>query len=74
MNNTSYVRFCFAVEPIRYITDKRLDKEIVENQWVTLAFLESKKDMLRSNMVLRCINDYLAGIKYPIEILKEIQL
>jgi 8-oxo-dGTP pyrophosphatase MutT (NUDIX family) len=66
---TTYLRvaFCGAVEPSADVA--ALDDGIVAVHWLTRAQLVSRARQLRSPMVLRCIDDYLAGHRYPLDCL-----
>ena len=45
----------------------RLDEGIVATHWLTRAQLLGRERDLRSPMVLRCLDDYLAGVRHPLE-------
>jgi hypothetical protein len=47
-----------------------LDAEIVGVHWRSRAELAAPDAPLRSPLVLRCIDDYLAGRRYPRELLQ----
>ncbi len=64
-----YLRFCFAGKGIREHKGKKLDEGIIRAAWLTHAEIESQQDKMRSPMVLRCVNDYLSGKHYPLEML-----
>jgi hypothetical protein len=49
---------------------RTLDKEIVAVHWFTRAELETRRAQHRSPLVLRAIDDYEAGQRYPLELLK----
>jgi len=63
---TTFVRFGFrgrVGEPDR---SRPLDQGIVRRHWVSREEMLAHPVPLRSPMVLRCIDDYLAGIQYPL--------
>jgi 8-oxo-dGTP pyrophosphatase MutT (NUDIX family) len=66
---TTYLRvvFCGTAEPSADVAP--LDEEIVAVHWLTRSQLLSKQRHLRSPMVLRCLDDYLAGRRYPLHCL-----
>jgi 8-oxo-dGTP pyrophosphatase MutT (NUDIX family) len=45
----------------------RLDEGIVAAHWLTRAQLLASEPELRSPMVLRCLDDYLAGVRRPLD-------
>ena len=63
---TTYLRaaFCGSVEPSADVL--ALDEGIVALHWLSRAQLTRRSPQLRSPMVLRCIDDYLAGQRYPL--------
>ena len=44
-----------------------LDEGVVAVHWLTRAQLTSRAHQLRSPMVMRCIDDYLSGQRYPLD-------
>jgi 8-oxo-dGTP pyrophosphatase MutT (NUDIX family) len=63
---TTYLRvaFCGSAEPAA--AGAALDEGIVAVHWLTRAELAARARLLRSPMVLRCVDDYLAGRRYPL--------
>jgi 8-oxo-dGTP pyrophosphatase MutT (NUDIX family) len=66
---TTYLRvaFCGSADPMADV--ETLDDGIVAVHWLTRAQLRTRERQLRSPMVLRCLDDYLAGHRHPLEIL-----
>ena len=48
-----------------------LDKEIVALHWLSNAQLKEKSSMHRSPLVQQCLEDHLAGKKFPLEVLSK---
>lgn len=67
----TYHRFCFVGEPVNHIGHQRLDDEIEQVLWLTHADIIQRKSSLRSPLVLRCIEDYQKGYRYPLELIVE---
>ena len=67
--DTTYLRvaFCGEVEPSADVAV--LDEGVVAVHWLMRSQLVSRAHQLRSPMVLRCIDDYLAGQRYPLDCL-----
>jgi 8-oxo-dGTP pyrophosphatase MutT (NUDIX family) len=67
--DTTYLRiaFCGNVEPSADVA--ALDEGIVALHWLSRAQLRNRAHQLRSPMVLRCIDDYLSGHRYPVDCL-----
>jgi 8-oxo-dGTP pyrophosphatase MutT (NUDIX family) len=66
--DVTFLRFCFAGEVSDPLA-RALDKEIVRLHWLTPAELEARRADHRSPLVAKCVADYLAGRRYPLEIL-----
>lgn len=56
-----FLRIIYAASFLRCDETRRLDDGIVGRQWLTLQELESRRPLLRSPAVLRCVHDYIAG-------------
>lgn len=70
-NNTTYHRACYYAEAIRHEADLKLDQGIIRAVWLSRDEIAALGDRLRSPMVLKCIDDYLAGNQYPLELIHE---
>ena len=71
-NGDTYFRFCFAARALEKISDQ-LDTEIITTHWLTLEEIRNKGGALRSPLVLKCIEDYREGRRYPLDVLVEQQ-
>ncbi len=67
--DVTFLRFCFSGPPGAFERDRKLDKEIVALHWLSLDDLKARKAEHRSPLVQKCVEDYLAGRRYPIELL-----
>ena len=47
-----------------------LDRAIIRTVWLDREQLRSRNGELRSPLVLLCIEDYLRGVRYPLELLR----
>jgi 8-oxo-dGTP pyrophosphatase MutT (NUDIX family) len=68
----SFVRVAFHGHCNRHHPERALDKGIVAAHWLTRAELAREPARLRSPMVLHCIDDCMAGRRYPLELLSHI--
>ncbi|WP_311223221.1 MULTISPECIES: NUDIX hydrolase [unclassified Acidovorax] len=68
-DDITYLRFAFAgsVGPVH--AWRTLDDGIVRTVWMTLEEIECCADRHRSPLVLQCIRDYLAGQRFPIDLI-----
>ena len=64
-----YLRFAFAGELGRHDPERALDRGILQAVWLTAATLRGQADRHRSPLVMRCVDDYLAGRRYPLDLL-----
>ena len=67
-NKGTYLRICFAGKAYEHDPNRQLDTGILRALWLTREEL-SEKENLRSPMVLRCVDDYLAGKHYPLSLI-----
>ena len=65
-----WLRFCFKCTVENEIIDRKLDKNIIRKVWLNKDDIVSPRYNLRSNMVLKCINDYESGQRYPNEVIQ----
>jgi 8-oxo-dGTP pyrophosphatase MutT (NUDIX family) len=68
------LRFAFIGEVSSHDRTQPLDQGIVRTHWLTRAELAQRRPRLRSPLVLRCIDDYLAGIHEPLEVAASLDL
>jgi ADP-ribose pyrophosphatase YjhB (NUDIX family) len=67
--NVTYLRFAFCGELGGHEPERTLDKGIVRAIWMTPDEIRTTQDRHRSPLILRCVEDYLAGKRYPLEII-----
>ncbi len=65
----TYLRFAFAGELRGHDSGRKLDDGIVGARWLTLDEVRATQDRHRSPLILRCCEDYLAGRRYPLDLL-----
>lgn len=69
-NNVTYQRVCFAGRALAQRENHQLDEGIIAPVWLSRDELIEQQALWRSPMVLRCIDDYLAGERFSLELLK----
>ncbi len=67
----TYIRFAFIGQVTSHDAERSLDHEIVRTLWLTSDEIRAERSRHRSPQVERCLNDYLAGQRYPLELLKD---
>ncbi len=68
----SYCRVAIAGRAERHDPEAPLDEGILRAVWLTPEELAERKESLRSPLVQRCLDDYLAGERYPLSVLKSL--
>ncbi|PTU73818.1 NUDIX hydrolase [Pseudomonas mangrovi] len=69
-NGITYQRVCFAARPIRHCDELPLDDGIIGPRWLTRAELAEQPQRWRSELVMRCIDDYLAGSRHSLSLIR----
>jgi len=65
--DVTYMRFAFTGTLGALEEGRALDEGIVRTVWMTLAEIRASVARHRSPLLLQCIEDYLAGKRYPLE-------
>ena len=65
----SYLRFAFSGRVLAHDARRQLDEGIIGAHWLTPDEIRARQAQLRSPMVMRCIDDYLAGCRFPLGLL-----
>ena len=71
-NNVTYLRFCFTGQCLEHDSLQALDTGIIRTWWLTRNELAERVAQHRSPLVLRCIDDYDIGKRYPLELYADI--
>lgn len=66
--DTTYLRFAFCGELGALEPGRPLDKGIVRTLWMTPEEIRASAERHRSPMLVRCMDDYLAGQRFPLEL------
>jgi 8-oxo-dGTP pyrophosphatase MutT (NUDIX family) len=67
----TYLRFAFTGRVTQHEESRALDHDIVRTLWLSPEEIRAEHARHRSPQVERCLNDYLAGRRYPLELLAE---
>ena len=71
-NGETYLRVCFAGDVIKEHKELKLDTEIEQAIWLTEEEIRTHTSF-RSPLVLKSIDDYLTGEKYPLSLIQDIR-
>lgn len=69
--DVTYLRFAYAGAVTGFDPARPLDAGILAARWMTLAEVRACADRHRSPLVLRCIEDWLAGCRYPLALVTD---
>ena len=72
-NDRSFLRVAFTGICHRHEGWRPLDEGICRAVWVERSELLHDRDRLRSPMVLACIDDYLAGHRYSLDLVRGVE-
>ncbi len=67
--DVTYLRFAFGGELRGFEAERKLDEGIIAARWLTLDEVKATQARHRSPLILRCIEDLLAGKSYPLDLL-----
>jgi 8-oxo-dGTP pyrophosphatase MutT (NUDIX family) len=70
---TTFVRVTFAGQGVCHDPTRELDSVIERTLWLSPEEIRAQPEKLRSPMVIRCIDDYLAGAAYPLSLLTTLE-
>ena len=65
----TYLRFAFAGDLYGWEPERPLDEGIVAARWLPLDQIRASQARHRSPLILRCCEDYLAGQRFPLDLL-----
>jgi 8-oxo-dGTP pyrophosphatase MutT (NUDIX family) len=65
----TYLRFAFCGDIGRFHPERTLDTGIVRTLWLSASEVRNSTAVHRSPLVLQCMEDYLAGLRYPMELI-----
>ena len=64
----TYLRFAFTGELGEQVPGRQLDTGIVRTLWMTVEEIRASAHRHRSPLLLRCLDDHLAGKRYPLDL------
>jgi 8-oxo-dGTP pyrophosphatase MutT (NUDIX family) len=66
--DVTYLRFAYCGSVGEELPGRTLDDGIVRTLWLTVDELRASRARHRSALVLQCIEDHLAGRRYPLDL------
>lgn len=67
-----FLRVAFSGRCVAHDSQRRLDEGIERVLWLTRPDLVARSARLRSPMVLRAVDDYERGIRYPMDLFQDL--
>lgn len=64
----TFLRFAFAGTVGSADPGRSLDAEILATHWLSREDIAARPEMHRSPLVMRCVDDYLAGRRFPLDV------
>jgi len=68
-DEVTYLRFAFTGDITGHEAGRALDEGIIHAVWLAADDIRREASRHRSPLVMRCIDDYLAGRRYPLAVL-----
>jgi 8-oxo-dGTP pyrophosphatase MutT (NUDIX family) len=68
LEDVTYLRFAYAGTLGAFDAQRRLDAGIERTVWLTPDELRASQERHRSPLVLRCMEDYLRGQRFPLDL------
>lgn len=69
MEDITYLRFAFCGDLGEFVPGQALDEGIVHAIWMSEADIRGCPERHRSPLLLTCMDDYLAGKRYPLALI-----
>lgn len=67
----TYLRYTFCGDAYAFNQSSTRDPEIINTHWMSSNDIRNSSN-LRSPLVISCLDDYLNGIRYPLELIRDI--
>lgn len=66
VEDITYLRFAFSGQLGEHLRERTLDDGIVRTVWMTPEEIRASAERHRSPLLVRCMDDYLRGQRYPL--------
>ena len=71
VKDITYMRFAFVADVLSFNASQPLDDGIIRALWLSPEALQARRADWRSPLVGQCVQDYLAGVRYPLTLLQD---
>jgi len=72
VTGATFIRFAYAATVVSHDRHRTLDDGILRAFWLSYDELTASRDRHRSPLVLRCVDDFRAGLKLPLDFVTEL--
>ena len=69
-SDVTYLRFAFGGSIEGFEPERQLDDGIVRAVWLSLDELRATRERHRSPLILQCVEDYIAGRRFSLDLLR----
>ena len=69
-SDITYLRFAFGGRIEGFEPERQLDDGIVRAVWLSLDELRATRERHRSPLILQCVEDYIAGRRFSLDLLR----
>lgn len=70
--DVTFLRSCFIARAVEHLPGRELDTGIVQALWLTRDELMARQSQLRSPLVLKMVDDFLAGRSFPLSVIQHV--
>jgi hypothetical protein len=71
-SGSSFFRACFSGLAVHYHAERPLDADISATCWLSAGELRQQSARHRSPLVQRCVDDYLRGQRFSLQLLQDL--
>jgi len=72
-NGITYIRHCFIADALAHEAGRQLDTGIIAAHWLPAERILAADFPARSPIVTQVLRDYLAGIRYPLNLIQHLK-
>ena len=72
VTGATFIRFAYAADVDSHDLQRTLDDGILRAFWLSYGDLTASIDRHRSPLVLRCVDDFRAGVRRPLDFVSEL--
>jgi 8-oxo-dGTP pyrophosphatase MutT (NUDIX family) len=70
----AFLRVAYSGQVENYRADRKLDRGILGTLWLTYEEMLERHAQHRSPLVLRCVDDFLSGRRFPVDLVAQLPM